>query len=244
MWTCSHCGNQNKDEYRFCLNCGEPQAEQDEKPKPKKAKNAAGKDRRDRILTAMLLIFALLLVVVIAALIVNYQKLNDSVPSPVQTTHSSAPRSGSASSQTGKETGGSSVYVFGTESAAPAASTPSAAVITPKPTASPAPSAAATDAPRTESEYLLPDSASRYLTEDDLKDLSWKDCCLARNEIFARHGRIFSTPEISAYFRAKSWYHGTVSAESFSETVFNEYEASNVNLIKQYEISRWGGSYY
>ncbi len=249
MWKCSRCGNDNKDEYRFCLNCGEPRpepgdapAEKSEAPKPKKTKAAVKKDRRDRVLTGLLLILALLLTVVIAAVIVNYQRLRDSVPSASYTQRGDAPRSGSAKAEGSEDSGGTSIFVFGTESAAPVTFAPA----TPKPAAAPsaAPTAAPTEKPLSDSEYLLPDSDRRYLTEADLKDLSWRECCLARNEIFARHGRLFATQEIADYFSAKSWYRGTIPAAGFSETVLNEYESANVNFIRQYENTHWGGSYY
>ena len=106
------------------------------------------------------------------------------------------------------------------------------AVPTPAPTADPA------------SAYLLPDSDSRYLTEEDLKGLTHEQLCFARNEIFARHGRIFKTQQIADYFNGKSWYRGTVSAEAFQDSVFNAYERANITLISNYEKKMYGGSYY
>ena len=106
------------------------------------------------------------------------------------------------------------------------------AVPTPAPTADPA------------SAYLLPDSDSRYLTEEDLKGLSHEQLCFARNEIFARHGRIFKTQQIADYFNSKPWYRGTVSAEAFQDSVFNAYERANITLISNYEKKMYGGSYY
>lgn len=84
-------------------------------------------------------------------------------------------------------------------------------------------------------EFLLPDSASRNLSKSELTSLSHEDLNLALNEIFARHGRIFSDPSIKAYFNAQSWYHGTVSADDFDMSVLNEYELYNINLISEYQ---------
>ena len=84
----------------------------------------------------------------------------------------------------------------------------------------------------------------KLINEVDLSGLTEEQVSIARNEIFARHGRIFVTKEIAAYFSAKSWYHGTISAAAFSETVFNEYERANVAFISQDETKHWGGSYY
>ena len=40
-------------------------------------------------------------------------------------------------------------------------------------------------------EYILPDSDSRYISENELGGMSSEQLRLARNEIFARHGRKF-----------------------------------------------------
>ena len=89
--------------------------------------------------------------------------------------------------------------------------------------------------PKGDDEYILPDSDSKILTEDDLEPLDQDTLSLALNEIFARHGRIFSDPEIKSYFESKSWYSGTVSADDFDESVFNSHEIYNINLISSYQ---------
>lgn len=82
-----------------------------------------------------------------------------------------------------------------------------------------------------ENDYILPDSDSRAYTYDELSGLSKDKLRLAINEIYARHGRIFDSADLQNYFNSKSWYNGTVSAEDFSEDVFNTYEKSNVDLL-------------
>ncbi|MCM1184486.1 MAG: YARHG domain-containing protein [Roseburia sp.] len=93
------------------------------------------------------------------------------------------------------------------------------------------------EAPRNDwrSEYILPDSDSRYLTYDDLRGMTAEECRLARNELFARHGRRFRDEQLQEYFNSKSWYHATVEPDEFDETVFNEYEFANRDLIIRYE---------
>ena len=86
-----------------------------------------------------------------------------------------------------------------------------------------------------DSEYILPDSDSRYLTDTDVQGLSAHDLMLARNEIYARHGRKFKDSELQDYFNSKSWYKGTVNSDDFSTNVFNEYEKKNLELIQKYE---------
>lgn len=86
-----------------------------------------------------------------------------------------------------------------------------------------------------QSAYILPDSDSRFLTVEDLDGFSAQQCRLARNEIFARHGRRFDDAGLQAYFDTCAWYSGTVAPADFSESVFNAYEAANVALIREYE---------
>lgn len=80
-------------------------------------------------------------------------------------------------------------------------------------------------------EYILADSSSRLLTEGDVAGLSYDDLQMAINEIYARHGRKFATPEIKAYFEGKSWYVGTVDADHFDETVFSDIENQNIQFL-------------
>ncbi|MBQ1838350.1 MAG: YARHG domain-containing protein [Ruminococcus sp.] len=84
-------------------------------------------------------------------------------------------------------------------------------------------------------DYLLPDSASKELNRNDLAPFDRDTLNLALNEIFARHGRKFSDPDINAYFRSKSWYRPTVSAKDFDMSILNRYENYNINLITNYQ---------
>ncbi len=54
--------------------------------------------------------------------------------------------------------------------------------------------------------YVLEYSGTRLLTENDIKGMSKHDLALARNEIYARHGRKFQTAEYRNFFSSKSWY--------------------------------------
>lgn len=121
---------------------------------------------------------------------------------------------------------------------------PPTPVPTPIPTIAPTPTPTPAPTPVPDRDYLLPDSNTRYMTAEDLKGLSHEQLCLARNEIFARHGRIFKTPEIAAYFNSKSWYKGTIAPENFNEKVLNQYEWANISFIRDYENKYYGGSYY
>ncbi len=84
-------------------------------------------------------------------------------------------------------------------------------------------------------DYLLPDSSSRYLTSDDLAGLSSDELRLARNEIYARHGRKFDDAQLQDYFNGKSWYNGTINPDDFKESMLNDYEKKNIELIQSLE---------
>ena len=86
-----------------------------------------------------------------------------------------------------------------------------------------------------EDKYILPYSDTRKLTESDLASLSNTEIELARNEIYARHGRIFKTDHIKNYFESQSWYKGEIDPDNFDENVFNEIEKYNINFIVEYE---------
>ena len=92
-----------------------------------------------------------------------------------------------------------------------------------------------------ESEYILPYSDSQYYSQSELEALSDEELRLARNEIYARHGRMFDDEELQAYFDSKSWYEGIYTPEefdAFGDSVFNEYELYNRDLIVEVESER------
>lgn len=86
-----------------------------------------------------------------------------------------------------------------------------------------------------QSAYILPESDSRYLDAADLYDLSAEECRLARNELYARHGRKFDDEGLRAYFESKDWYSGIIDPSDFKEGMLNDYEVYNRDLIVEYE---------
>lgn len=85
-------------------------------------------------------------------------------------------------------------------------------------------------------EYLLPDSDSRYITKDELFGFDAYMCRIARNELYARHGRLFDDSNIQDYFNNCSWYYGYIDSSDFDESLsFNKYELANRDLIVKYE---------
>ena len=86
-----------------------------------------------------------------------------------------------------------------------------------------------------ESEYIFAQSDSEYLSRSDLEGLTEQELSYARNEIYARHGRRFQDAGLQSYFDSKDWYSGTVAPEDFTESMLNEYEKANAELILEYE---------
>lgn len=87
-------------------------------------------------------------------------------------------------------------------------------------------------------DYLLPDVDSRYLSREEISRLSKEELRLARNEVYARHGRMFNSADLQNYFNKKSWYQGRIPANQFSDSVFNDYERKNLDLIREIEDNR------
>lgn len=88
-------------------------------------------------------------------------------------------------------------------------------------------------------QYIIYDSDSRYVDDSDLDVLSQTDVQLARNEIFARHGRGFKTDWIREYFESTNWYEEEYDPDYFDnnivDSVVNDFEKTNANYILQYE---------
>ena len=84
-------------------------------------------------------------------------------------------------------------------------------------------------------EYILPESSTRLLERKDLENLSAEQCRLARNELYARHGRMFDDAALQSYFESCSWYQGSIPSANFSDTVLSEIEVKNRDFIVAYE---------
>ena len=86
------------------------------------------------------------------------------------------------------------------------------------------------------SEYILPYSDTRYLTEGDVAGLSEDEIRIALNEIYARHGRKFQSEDLNTHFSSKSWYEPKYSAEEFSaieSSIMNDYEKKNIEFLAE-----------
>lgn len=87
------------------------------------------------------------------------------------------------------------------------------------------------------------DGNKRYYTIDDIGGYTASPDELygrfylkvLRNEIYARHGKIFKSESLQAVFGNQSWYKPN---PNFAESMLNEYEKANVNFILNYEKKR------
>lgn len=77
-----------------------------------------------------------------------------------------------------------------------------------------------------------PQTSTRALRGDDLLNLSCGELKIMRNEIFARHGFIFKTPDMRDYFARQPWYRGTENDVTRRLTVR---ERANLIVLKSYE---------
>ena len=90
-------------------------------------------------------------------------------------------------------------------------------------------------------DYVLPGSASKCYSRSELEKMSLWELYLARNEIFARHGRGFKNQYLTYYFATKRWYTQTYTPEEFdaiSSSQLNDYELKNVQTMYEIEQSR------
>lgn len=91
--------------------------------------------------------------------------------------------------------------------------------------------------PEDEDGFILPDSDTRLYTAEELEDLSEWDLEIARNEIYARHGRGFNDPALQAYFDGQDWYEQRYTPEEFDTQsgLLNATEQANVATISEVE---------
>ena len=94
--------------------------------------------------------------------------------------------------------------------------------------------------------YVLPSSDSYYYSYDELSGMSTWDLYLARNEIYARHGRMFNRSDLQDYFNSQDWYEPIYTPSQFDsmgdENVLSDVELKNARLMRQVEADK-GSSY-
>ncbi len=79
---------------------------------------------------------------------------------------------------------------------------------------------------------VLEESDSRYYVRSEVDIYSADILALARNEILARHGYVFSDSDLAEYFGSMPWYCQNQSANNNIYDYLNEYETANVALLR------------
>lgn len=73
---------------------------------------------------------------------------------------------------------------------------------------------------------------NKLITEQMLRGLSLHELRLLRNEIYARHGRVFKTPWLEQYFFGQPWYD---PKDDFKDEELSGSDKTNVETIVAYE---------
>lgn len=97
-----------------------------------------------------------------------------------------------------------------------------------------------------ETEYqegcIFPNSSTEEISEEEIKKLTDEQLRYAINEIWARHGYIFSTPEILKYYRQFDWYEEKVPSSEWNKNgqnyYLNDIEKTNINRMTKERDSR------
>lgn len=90
-------------------------------------------------------------------------------------------------------------------------------------------------------DYILDFSSQRSVTEADLAGLGLAELRIARNEIFARHGRQFKDSMLNQWFYSKVWYlnipakFSPTDFDAMNPSPLSRLEIDNANFIKEYE---------
>lgn len=82
--------------------------------------------------------------------------------------------------------------------------------------------------------YYYPQTSIRLLAADELNKMTQTELSIARNEIYARHGRRFENSFLHAVFSRKTWYKPKYEDTEFSgmvDQLFNTYEKENIKLL-------------
>lgn len=88
-----------------------------------------------------------------------------------------------------------------------------------------------TDEEEAKGEFLFP-SDSVLITDEELEKLDDKKIELIKNEIYARHGYIFTNQALKKYFESFSWYKPN---DDYSPKLLNQTEKANLKIIKKFQ---------
>lgn len=81
------------------------------------------------------------------------------------------------------------------------------------------------------SQYKIPVSSISTINEFALLNFTDNELWIARNEIYARHGKIFQNEYLNRYFNACSWYQPEEGKTDVNDRELNEVEIANIKTI-------------
>lgn len=84
---------------------------------------------------------------------------------------------------------------------------------------------------------LLVAKAAQLISEKDLEGLSPFELDIKRNEIYARHGYIFTRADLAAYFNKQDWYIPTTRSKHLVERQLTEDEKAIARFILHYQTA-------
>ena len=76
----------------------------------------------------------------------------------------------------------------------------------------------------------------KYYTKEEFENEPMLVIHLAKNEIYARHGYIFTNEDLYNYFMGCIWYNPTYEGTDFDDSIFNEYEKANLEILANLDI--------
>ena len=207
--------------------------------------NTAPKRNGGKIAAIVVIIIALIAGIVFAAVSCNSQATSGTASSgsaaATTTTSSESASATSSTASTSASAASTSASAASTSASAASASAASASAASTTTTTVDASQRQVEPQPEPEPEYndyyILPDSSSYYYSYGELSGMSSYDLYLARNEIFARHGRMFNNADLQEYFNSQAWYEPIYSPSQFDSmgNVLNDVEQKNVNVMRQIE---------
>lgn len=88
--------------------------------------------------------------------------------------------------------------------------------------------------------YVLSGSDHHVYERSVVEQLSNDELWYARNELYARYGKGFRTPELKEHFESTPWYYEVYSADDFDKLpdMLNSAERSNLETISSVERER------
>lgn len=207
--------------------------------------NTAPKRNGGKIAAIVVIIIALIAGIVFAAVSCNSQATSGTASSgsaaATTTTSSESASATSSTASASASAASTSASAASTSASAASASAASASAASTTTTTVDASQRQVEPQPEPEPEYndyyILPDSSSYYYSYGELSGMSSYDLYLARNEIFARHGRMFNNADLQEYFNSQAWYEPIYSPSQFDSmgNVLNDVEQKNVNVMRQIE---------